>query len=67
MESLGGRGCPDLKAKGPMVTKWELVQEAMDVMMVDNNITTVPSDEDTSNSLGVHIWTDLPWGHDAAS
>ena len=53
--------------EGALASETELVRVAMIVMMEDKNITTVTPNNDTSNSLGVNTWTNMPAGPDAAS
>ena len=52
---------------GAMYAETELVQTAMNAMMADQNITTVSPNDDTTGSLGVNTWTNLPIGPDAAA
>ena len=52
---------------GALAAETEYVQTAMYAMMEDKNITTVTPNDDTTGSLGVNTWTNVPVGPDAAS
>ena len=53
--------------KTPITSEWETVQSAMHAMMADQGITTVTPNDNTTSSLGVNTWFDLPDGPGAAS
>ena len=47
-----------------MASERETLQSAMNAMMAEKKITTVTPNDDTTRSLGVNTWTDLPEGPD---
>ena len=53
--------------EAPLVAETETLQTAMNAMMADKNITTVTTNDDTKNSLGVNSWTGMPEGLGAAA
>ena len=50
-----------------LAAETETMQTAMNAMMADKNINTVSANDDTTSSLGVNTWTNLPAGPDAAA
>ena len=62
-----GNICADSSDCGALNTEIALVQTAMNAMMADLNLATVTANDDTTGSLGVNTWTDLPEGPAATS